>query len=80
MAAVNARLAREPNGRRSFGLTQAAEQRSRRSSGEDPSNTPAADKVFAILAGTLLPGIRIADPMVTVRNGAYSASCHERQK
>jgi catalase len=44
------------------------------------SNTPAAEKALAFLPGTLPPEIGIADPMVTVRNAAYPASFHERQK
>jgi catalase len=42
-------------------------------------NTPAADRGLLFLPGTLLPGIEIADPMVTVRNAAYPVSFHERQ-
>ncbi len=44
----------------------------------DP-NTVAADKSLLFLPGSLLPGIEIADPMLTVRNASYPASFHERQ-
>jgi catalase len=43
------------------------------------SNTPAADKALSFLPGTLVPGIGIADPMVTIRNAAYPISFHQRQ-
>ena len=42
-------------------------------------NTTGADKALAFLPGTLLPGIEIADPMLTIRNAAYPTSFHERQ-
>jgi catalase len=43
------------------------------------SNTPQDDKALQFLPGTLLPGIGIADPMVTVRNAAYPVSAEGRQ-
>lgn len=42
-------------------------------------NTAAADKGLLFLPGSLLPGIEIADPMVTVRNASYPFSFHKRQ-
>jgi catalase len=43
-------------------------------------NTPTADTSLLFLPGSLLPGIGIADPMVTIRNAAYPVSFHERQR
>ena len=37
------------------------------------------DKTLLFLPGSLLPGIEIADPMLTVRNAAYPVSSQERQ-
>ena len=34
-------------------------------------NSPAADRSLAFQAGTLPPGIEIADPMLTIRNASY---------
>jgi catalase len=42
-------------------------------------NTAEADRGLLFLPGTLLPGIEIADPMVTVRNAAYPVSFQQRQ-
>jgi catalase len=42
-------------------------------------NTALADQHLLFLPGSLLPGIGIADPMVTIRNAAYPVSFHERQ-
>ncbi len=41
-------------------------------------NSPAADRSLAFNAGTLLPGIEIADPMLTIRNASYPHSFQER--
>ena len=43
-------------------------------------NTAEADQSLAFQPGSLLSGIEIADPMVTIRNAAYPVSFHERQK
>jgi catalase len=43
-------------------------------------NTALADKTLLFLPGSLVPGIGIADPMVTIRNAAYPVSFHERQQ
>jgi catalase len=42
-------------------------------------NTPLADKSLSFLPGTTLPGIGVADPMLTIRNAAYPTSFAERQ-
>ena len=42
-------------------------------------NTAASDQALAFQPGSLLSGIEIADPMVTIRNAAYPVSFHERQ-
>jgi catalase len=41
-------------------------------------NSAKADRSLAFNAGTLLPGIEIADPMLTIRNASYPNSFHER--
>jgi catalase len=41
-------------------------------------NSPEADRSLAFQAGTLLPGIEIADPMLTIRNASYPHSFQER--
>ena len=41
-------------------------------------NSPKADRSLAFNAGTLLPGIEIADPMLTIRNASYPNSFQER--
>jgi len=43
-------------------------------------NTPTADQALAFLPGSLLPGIEVADPMVTIRNAAYPVSASERRR
>jgi len=41
-------------------------------------NTPLADRSLLFLPGTTIPGIAIADPMLSVRNAAYPISFKER--
>jgi catalase len=41
-------------------------------------NSPEADRALAFQAGTLPPGIEIADPMLTIRNASYPTSFQER--
>jgi catalase len=41
-------------------------------------NSPKADRSLAFNAGTLPPGIEIADPMLTIRNASYPHSFQER--
>ena len=41
-------------------------------------NSPEADRALAFQAGTLPPGIEIADPMLTIRNASYPHSFQER--
>ena len=41
-------------------------------------NSTRADQSLAFNAGTLLPGIEIADPMLTIRNASYPNSFQER--
>ncbi len=41
-------------------------------------NSPTADRSLAFNAGSLLPGIEIADPMLTIRNASYPHSFQER--
>ena len=43
-------------------------------------NSPAADRSLAFQAGTLPPGIEIADPMLTIRNASYPQSFQERNR
>jgi catalase len=43
-------------------------------------NTIDADRALLFLPGSILPGIEIADPMVTIRNAAYPVSFKQRQK
>ena len=43
------------------------------------ANDAEADKALSFMPGSLLPGIEIADPMVTIRNAAYPVSYHHRQ-
>lgn len=42
------------------------------------ANTVAEDRALLFLPGAILPGISIADPMITIRNAAYPVSFQER--
>ncbi|MBF5042020.1 catalase family peroxidase [Aggregicoccus sp. 17bor-14] len=46
---------------------------------EGGPNTQASDRELLFLPGTLLAGIEVADPMLTIRNATYPLSFHERQ-
>ncbi len=43
-------------------------------------NTAQSDRSLLFLPGTLLPGIEVADPMLTIRNASYPVSYSERQQ
>ena len=44
-----------------------------------PEATPTRDRALLFLPGVVPPGISVADPMIDVRNAAYSVSFSERQ-
>ena len=43
------------------------------------ANDPEADRALSFLPGSVVPGIDLADPMLTIRNAAYPVSFHHRQ-